>query len=105
MGMSHDFEIAIEEGATIVSVGTAIFGARRKLAALNYQYESKKCDFRELSLIYNYAFENLPIYPNSRYLRDAGFCYRFAYAADFQLFRPESVRESRQIFLQTQKSD
>jgi pyridoxal phosphate enzyme (YggS family) len=28
MGMSHDFEIAIEEGATIVRVGTAIFGGR-----------------------------------------------------------------------------
>ena len=28
MGMSHDFEIAIEEGATIVRVGTAIFGKR-----------------------------------------------------------------------------
>ncbi len=28
MGMSHDFEIAIEEGATIVRVGTAIFGNR-----------------------------------------------------------------------------
>jgi PLP dependent protein len=28
MGMTHDFEIAIEEGATIVRVGTAIFGAR-----------------------------------------------------------------------------
>ncbi len=28
MGMSHDFEIAIEEGATIVRVGTAIFGRR-----------------------------------------------------------------------------
>jgi len=28
MGMSHDFEIAVEEGATIVRVGTAIFGAR-----------------------------------------------------------------------------
>ena len=28
MGMSHDFEIAIEEGATFVRVGTAIFGAR-----------------------------------------------------------------------------
>lgn len=28
MGMSHDFEIAIEEGATIVRVGSAIFGAR-----------------------------------------------------------------------------
>lgn len=28
MGMSHDFETAIEEGATIVRVGTAIFGTR-----------------------------------------------------------------------------
>jgi pyridoxal phosphate enzyme (YggS family) len=30
MGMSHDFEAAIEEGATIVRVGTAIFGARQR---------------------------------------------------------------------------
>jgi len=30
MGMSHDFEAAVEEGATIVRVGTAIFGARHK---------------------------------------------------------------------------
>jgi pyridoxal phosphate enzyme (YggS family) len=29
MGMSGDFEIAVEEGATLVRVGTAIFGARR----------------------------------------------------------------------------
>lgn len=28
MGMSHDFEVAIEEGATIIRVGTAIFGQR-----------------------------------------------------------------------------
>ncbi len=28
MGMSQDFEVAIEEGATIVRVGTAIFGRR-----------------------------------------------------------------------------
>ena len=28
MGMSHDFEIAVEEGATMVRVGTAIFGRR-----------------------------------------------------------------------------
>lgn len=28
MGMSHDFEVAIEEGATIVRVGTALFGRR-----------------------------------------------------------------------------
>jgi pyridoxal phosphate enzyme (YggS family) len=30
MGMSHDFEAAIAEGATIVRVGSAIFGARAK---------------------------------------------------------------------------
>jgi pyridoxal phosphate enzyme (YggS family) len=30
MGMSHDFEAAIEEGATIVRVGTAIFGKRTR---------------------------------------------------------------------------
>jgi pyridoxal phosphate enzyme (YggS family) len=29
MGMSHDYEVAIEEGATIIRVGTAIFGSRR----------------------------------------------------------------------------
>jgi uncharacterized pyridoxal phosphate-containing UPF0001 family protein len=28
MGMSHDFEVAISEGATMVRVGTAIFGTR-----------------------------------------------------------------------------
>lgn len=28
MGMTHDFEVAIEEGATMVRVGTGIFGAR-----------------------------------------------------------------------------
>jgi PLP dependent protein len=32
MGMSHDFEIAIQEGSTCVRVGTAIFGARPKPA-------------------------------------------------------------------------
>jgi pyridoxal phosphate enzyme (YggS family) len=30
MGMTHDFEVAIEEGATMVRVGTAIFGERRR---------------------------------------------------------------------------
>jgi pyridoxal phosphate enzyme (YggS family) len=30
MGMSRDFEVGIEEGATIVRVGEAIFGARRR---------------------------------------------------------------------------
>jgi PLP dependent protein len=29
MGMTHDYEIAIEEGATIVRIGTAIFGERK----------------------------------------------------------------------------
>jgi len=33
MGMSHDFEAAIEEGATMVRVGTAIFGKRTPAAA------------------------------------------------------------------------
>jgi uncharacterized pyridoxal phosphate-containing UPF0001 family protein len=30
MGMSGDFEVAIEEGSTIVRVGSAIFGPRIK---------------------------------------------------------------------------
>ncbi len=30
MGMSHDLEVAIEEGSTEVRVGTALFGARKK---------------------------------------------------------------------------
>ncbi|HEY7617485.1 MAG TPA: YggS family pyridoxal phosphate-dependent enzyme, partial [Terriglobales bacterium] len=30
MGMSHDFEVAIEEGSTCVRVGTAIFGERQR---------------------------------------------------------------------------
>lgn len=33
MGMSHDFEVAIEEGATLIRVGTALFGKRRKPAS------------------------------------------------------------------------
>jgi hypothetical protein len=31
MGMSNDFEIAIEEGATLVRIGTAIFGERQRV--------------------------------------------------------------------------
>ncbi|MDB6029542.1 MAG: alanine racemase domain protein, partial [Verrucomicrobiales bacterium] len=31
MGMSGDFEVAIEEGATIVRVGTALLGTRPKI--------------------------------------------------------------------------
>jgi len=34
MGMSHDFEVAIEEGSTCVRIGTAIFGARQQPAGL-----------------------------------------------------------------------
>lgn len=33
MGMSHDFEVAIQEGATMVRVGTAIFGEREQAIA------------------------------------------------------------------------
>src|SRR5205823_13974418 len=29
MGMSHDFEVAIDEGATMVRIGTALFGERQ----------------------------------------------------------------------------
>jgi hypothetical protein len=29
MGMTHDFPVAIEEGATIVRIGTALFGPRK----------------------------------------------------------------------------
>jgi uncharacterized pyridoxal phosphate-containing UPF0001 family protein len=32
MGMTGDMDVAIEEGATIVRVGTAIFGARTRRA-------------------------------------------------------------------------
>jgi uncharacterized pyridoxal phosphate-containing UPF0001 family protein len=34
MGMSGDFEVAVEEGATMVRVGTAIFGARTPRIAI-----------------------------------------------------------------------
>jgi len=34
MGMSGDFEVAIEEGATMVRVGTAIFGPRAPRASV-----------------------------------------------------------------------
>jgi uncharacterized pyridoxal phosphate-containing UPF0001 family protein len=32
MGMSHDLEVAVEEGATLVRVGTALFGPRPPLS-------------------------------------------------------------------------
>jgi uncharacterized pyridoxal phosphate-containing UPF0001 family protein len=31
MGMSQDFEVAVEEGATLIRVGTAIFGSRAQV--------------------------------------------------------------------------
>lgn len=34
MGMSHDYAVAIEEGATLVRIGTAIFGERRRALSL-----------------------------------------------------------------------
>jgi len=30
MGMSHDLEVAVEEGATMIRIGTALFGARER---------------------------------------------------------------------------
>ncbi len=39
MGMSGDFEVAIEEGATMIRVGTALFGARPKPVAKNEDVE------------------------------------------------------------------
>ncbi|HEY4960255.1 MAG TPA: YggS family pyridoxal phosphate-dependent enzyme [Terriglobales bacterium] len=35
MGMSHDFEVAIEEGSTCVRIGTAIFGTRPRTGLIN----------------------------------------------------------------------
>jgi pyridoxal phosphate enzyme (YggS family) len=37
MGMSGDFEVAIEEGSTIVRIGTALFGERQKVAKQNME--------------------------------------------------------------------
>jgi pyridoxal phosphate enzyme (YggS family) len=37
MGMSGDFEVAIEEGATIVRIGTALFGPRQKSKPQNFE--------------------------------------------------------------------
>ena len=40
MGMSGDFEVAIEEGATIVRIGTALFGERAKLKPKSFESEA-----------------------------------------------------------------
>jgi uncharacterized pyridoxal phosphate-containing UPF0001 family protein len=37
MGMSGDFEVAIEEGATLLRIGTALFGPRVKAKPLTYE--------------------------------------------------------------------
>jgi hypothetical protein len=41
MGMSHDFEVAIEEGSTCVRVGTAIFGKRQTISPQSHR-DTKK---------------------------------------------------------------
>ena len=42
MGMSHDFEVAIEEGSTCVRVGTAIFGERAKAQPQGAQRDTEE---------------------------------------------------------------
>ena len=44
MGMTQDFSIGIEEGATLVRVGTAIFGERSKKGATDEQGFSRSFD-------------------------------------------------------------
>jgi pyridoxal phosphate enzyme (YggS family) len=41
MGMSHDFEVAIEEGSTCVRVGTAIFGKRQTISPQSHRVTEK----------------------------------------------------------------
>ncbi len=45
MGMTHDFEVAIEEGATIVRVGTAIFGERQRGSVLSPEVQIERDDY------------------------------------------------------------
>jgi len=41
MGMTNDYSVAVEEGATLVRVGTAIFGERKRFRAqVNYLADS-----------------------------------------------------------------
>jgi pyridoxal phosphate enzyme (YggS family) len=42
MGMTDDFEVAIEEGATIVRIGRAIFGERRQAGVQSYATSEKE---------------------------------------------------------------
>ena len=46
MGMSHDLEVAIEEGATMVRIGTALFGPRKKTEAWILLAASARADRR-----------------------------------------------------------
>jgi len=41
MGMSHDFEVAIQEGSTCVRVGTAIFGKRQTISPQSHRVTEK----------------------------------------------------------------
>ena len=43
MGMSGDFEVAIEEGATLIRIGTALFGPRSITKTLN-KFRSQELD-------------------------------------------------------------
>ena len=49
MGMSHDFEVAIEEGATMVRVGSAIFGTKSGTV----EFPVASCQFKEDAAISN----------------------------------------------------
>ena len=40
MGMTHDFDIAVEEGATYIRVGTALFGERKAMKAQHEESEA-----------------------------------------------------------------
>ena len=53
MGMSHDFEVAVEEGATLVRIGTAIFGSRPAVGCSPTEVRS------------NSAITPTPVRPNS----------------------------------------
>ena len=48
MGMSGDFELAIEEGATMVRFGTVLFGQRRTIQMINKNMPIYLCSFTDL---------------------------------------------------------
>lgn len=45
MGMSNDFEVAIEEGATLVRIGTKLFGERPKLKEVLVMFDNLQRKF------------------------------------------------------------